>query len=152
LIYLGTFRERTAVSFGTFRRDALLFKTHSMAQLFLLYAWHFDGNLLSLGLVVMGFAVASYATAALGINRTLFASELGFDSSAPLKRGPYRLLSHPMIQGAMLGLAAMLLQDELRASYGWLILGHLFGYLAVLTQEMIGGNQSRHTVTDPPLL
>ena len=61
-IYLGTFRERNPVAFGVFRRNAVFFKTLALVQLFSLYAIHFSGNWLSLGIVAAGFSLATCAT------------------------------------------------------------------------------------------
>ncbi|PAY17338.1 hypothetical protein CKO51_22210 [Rhodopirellula sp. SM50] len=58
-IYIGTLQERTPVSFGTFRRDAMFFKTLALTQLLGLYVWHFDHHYGSLALVVTGFGLPS---------------------------------------------------------------------------------------------
>ncbi|MCO8121210.1 phosphatidylethanolamine N-methyltransferase family protein [Stieleria sp. TO1_6] len=135
-IYIGTLQERSRISFGTFRRDAIFFKSIAMAQLFVLFAVHFDGQFLALAAVVSGFLLAGYAAAVLGLPRTYFSSELGFDSPRRVQRFPYGVIPHPMILGAMGGIAAMAIVPAMRQDYGWLIAGHLACYLLVLGQEI----------------
>tara|TARA_R110002049_G_scaffold4601_3_gene31765 strand:+ start:22090 stop:23976 length:1887 start_codon:yes stop_codon:yes gene_type:complete len=137
LIYLGTIREPTQVSFGTFRRDAVFFKAVSMTSLFGIYAANFGGQWLSLACVVTGFALATYATSVLGVNRTYFSTELGFDTPQRATRWPYNMIPHPMILGALLGIASMSLVPSMREQYGWLIATHLAFYLVVLFQEIV---------------
>ncbi len=134
-IYVATFRERRGVSFGLFRRNAVLFKSLATAQLLLLYVMHFSGQFVSLGVVVAGFALATYATWVLGFNRTYFSAELGFDSKDRIARFPYGVIPHPMILGAMIGISGMLLVPSFREAYGWLIAAHLICYSIVLAQE-----------------
>lgn len=136
-IYLGTFRENSPVSFGVFRRNAVLFKTLAMAQLFGVYAYNFSGEWLSLAIVLGGFSLATYATVVLGMNRTYFSAELGFDEHERIERFPYGVIPHPMVIGAMVGIAGMLLVPAMKSTYLWLIVGHLAGYTVVLTQEIV---------------
>ena len=136
-IYMGTIRETEPVSFGTFRRNAMLFKTVSFVQLFGLYAMSFANQWLSLGVVLAGFGLATLATWRLGVARTYFSSELGFDPPEKISGFPYGVIPHPMILGAVLGLAGMLIVPEFRRDYGWLVAGHIGLYLAVLIQEIL---------------
>ena len=136
-IYLGTYRETSPVAFGIFRRNAVFFKTLALFQLFSLYTIHFSGNWLSLGIVAAGFSLATYATVVLGMNRSFFSSELGFDPPELIMRFPYGIVPHPMVLGAMAGIAGMSLVPDLRASYAWLLLGHLLCYAVVLSQEIL---------------
>ena len=136
-IYLGTLAERTPVSFGTFRRDAMFFKTLALGQLFLLYALQFDGNSLSLLSVVAGFTLAGYASSVLGMSRTLFSAELGFDTPERIQKFPFGWIPHPMILGAMIGIGAMAGVDAMRAEFGWLIAVHLVAYTFVLMHEVL---------------
>ena len=136
-IYLGTFREKSPVAFGIFQRNAVFFKGLALVQLFWLYAMHFSANWLSLGIVACGFSLATYATAVLGVNRTYFSAELGFDPPTVITRFPYGIVPHPMVLGAMLGISGMWLVPGLRASHAWLLAGHLICYSAVLLQEIL---------------
>ncbi|MCS7467733.1 phosphatidylethanolamine N-methyltransferase family protein [Stieleria sp. ICT_E10.1] len=135
-IYVGTLQEQTPVSFGTFRRDAMLFKTLAMTQLLGLYAWNFDHHYGSLALVLAGFALAGYAARVLGMRRTLFSAELGFDAPQRVARFPYGTIGHPMILGAMIGIGGMALAEGFRNDYGWLIAGHIACYALVLVHEV----------------
>ncbi|WP_182867557.1 methyltransferase [Stieleria mannarensis] len=135
-IYIGTLQERTPVSFGTFRRDAMFFKTVSMSLLLALYAMHFDRDFGALTLVIGGFALAGYAAQVLGMRRTLFSAELGFDPPERIKRFPFGTIPHPMIIGAMTGIGGMALSEGFRDHYGWLIAGHLVCYAIVLVHEI----------------
>ena len=142
-IYMGTFQERTPVSFGTFRRDAVLFKSLAMIQLFAIFVsgiWSGPISLLAtasaLTLVASGFGLATLATAVLGLDRTYFSSELGFHPPKRISRFPFGTVPHPMIVGAMLGIAGMLLVPAVRDGFTWLIVGHLLGYALVLGHEI----------------
>lgn len=141
-IYLGTFRETNPVAFGIFRRNAIFFKTLAMTQLFLLYAAFFSSNWLSLGTVLAGFSLATCATAVLGVNRTYFSAELGFDPPMKVKRFPYGVIPHPMVLGAMMGIGGMWLVPGLRHSCAWLLSAHLICYSAVLFQEILVSQSS----------
>jgi hypothetical protein len=146
LIYIATWQTREPIAFGCFLRNAIFFKTVSMATLFGLYALSFAGEWLSLVGVTVGFGLATYATHVLGMARTYFAAELGFRSPQRLTRFPYGVIPHPMIFGAMLGIASMLLVSEFRHDYGWLAALHLIFYAIVLGQEVLSARLrgSRH--------
>ncbi|MEO1527771.1 MAG: hypothetical protein AAFX06_20265 [Planctomycetota bacterium] len=144
LIYVGTFQERTPVSFGTFRRDAVLFKSLAMIQLFAVFATGlFSGSMTTtamatvLAVVAAGFGLATYATAVLGLDRTYFSWELGFDPPKRVAKFPFGVIPHPMIVGAMLGIGGMLLVPAVRENFAWLIAGHLIGYATVLGHEVL---------------
>ncbi|MEL6106499.1 MAG: methyltransferase [Planctomycetota bacterium] len=148
LIYVGTFQERTPVSFGTFRRDAVLFKSLAMIQLFAVFGIGlFAGDMATtaiagtVALVAAGFGLATYATAVLGLDRTYFSWELGFASPKRIARFPFGVIPHPMIVGAMIGIAGMLLVPAIRDNFAWLIAGHLIGYLIVLLHEIVTTKQ-----------
>jgi hypothetical protein len=136
-IYVGTLRERSPIAFGVFRRNAVFFKTLALSQLFLLYGLHFSGELDSLAVVISGFALATWSTFMLGFNRTYFSAELGFDPPRRIKRFPYGVIPHPMVLGAMAGIAGMWRVESFRQAYGWLIVGHLVCYTIVLAQEVL---------------
>lgn len=133
-IYIGTLQERPPVSFGTFRRDAMFFKTVSMSLLLAFYAMHIDSEFGSLTLVIGGFARAGYAAQVPGMRRTLFSAELGFDPPKRIKRFPFGTIPHPMIFGAMTGIGGMALSDGFCDQFGWLIAGRLI-LAAIWTSE-----------------
>ncbi len=144
-IYLGTMDEPDRVSFGTFRRDAMFFKSVSLASLLGLYAASLDGHVLSPALVAAGFLLSGWASWVLGMNRTLFSAELGFDPPVRMRRFPYGWIPHPMILGTVAAIASMALVPGFRNEYGWLIVGHLACYGVVLWREVVlWRKMSRH--------
>jgi hypothetical protein len=153
-LYVGTLGARprdsgvSRLSFGTFRRDALFFKSLALAQLMVLYATCWSGQLVSLALVTLGLALSTRAAQVLGLNRTLFSAELGYDSPVRIRRFPFAVIRHPMILGSMLAIAAMALVPPFRTSYGWLVAGHLLGYGAVLVHECVAA-RTRPVPADP---
>ena len=144
-IYAGTCRETSSIAYGVFRRNAIFYKTIAMGNLAALYCISFTGEVgdyLSLGLVVAGFGLATYATKVLGMDRTYYSAELGFDEYERIARFPYGVIPHPMILGATIGIAAMLLVPSIRQTYWWLIAAHIVCYAVILLQE-ISANRSR---------
>ncbi len=87
--YITTYYSRWEIDFGCFKRDVLLFKTISLAQLFAIYFYtcYADSfatvDWISLSMIVSGYSVSLLATKALGIDRTYFGAELG--KCAPLR-------------------------------------------------------------------
>lgn len=81
--YISTYYIRRGIDFGSFKRDVLLFKSLALAQLIFHYlfprnrAHPFALDLVSIAMILSGYAVSMLATRALGINRTYFAAELG---------------------------------------------------------------------------
>ena len=135
-IYVGAFSEKRRVSFGTFIRNAVFFKTVSMISLATAYLLCFQGEWLSLAIVVMGFGVSMLATFALGLPRTYFSAELGLEPHKRIEQFPYGYIPHPMILGAIVALLGMLLVPSFASAFGWLIAGHVACYVCVLAQEM----------------
>lgn len=149
-IYVGTYRERNPVAFGFFRRDAMFFKAIAMTQLFGLYALHWGQDWVSLATVVTGFALATYATAVLGLSRSYFSAELGFDSPRRIRRFPYGAIPHPMVLGAVVGILGMGIASAMRTEYGWLLLAHVACYAVVLGQEVFGDRCQVFAEATPP--
>ncbi|QDT02222.1 hypothetical protein K227x_05950 [Rubripirellula lacrimiformis] len=136
-IYAATFRHRQSIAFGEFARNAVFFKTIAMSILAVIYARYALETPVSIPVVVGGFTLATYSTWVLGFRRSYFSAELGFDAPRAISRFPYGTLPHPMILGAMAGLAGMLLCPTLRETAGFLVLGHLAAYTAILLQESL---------------
>lgn len=143
-IYVGTLAERGPVSFGTFVRNAMFFKSVSMLLLIGTFCWalttageSMTTSLLKCVPVVVGFGLAAYASRVLGMNRTLFSAELGFDSNERSARFPFGTIPHPMILGAVTAIGSMLLVNPMREQFTWLIVGHLVCYAVVLGQEIV---------------
>lgn len=136
MIYAGTLRERQRLAFGEFKRNAIFYKSISMATLFAVYVASGIDSIVSVVVVSAGFALAFAAGRALGLNRTYFSAELGFDRPQQVDAWPYGRLPHPMITGSMVGISGMLLSTGFRAEAAWLAIGHLAAYAAILTQEI----------------
>lgn len=136
MIYAGTLRETSPVAFGDFKRNAIFFKSISMVTLFVAYLASGIGSIASAVTVLAGFILAFAASAVLGINRTYFSSELGFDPPKRVDRWPYGFVPHPMITGSMVGIGGMLISSSFRSEAAWLAVGHLIAYAAILTQEI----------------
>ncbi len=144
LIYAGTIREQTPVAFGEFKRNAMLFKGIAMAILFGLYLAAGSHSITSLAVVMAGFALATYSTNVLGISRTYFSAELGFEPRQHIDRFPYNVIPHPMIVGAMVGISGMLLNPAFCETYWLLAVAHLFAYVAILLQEKLSQSGDFH--------
>lgn len=138
LIYIATFRQRTEIAYGTFVRDAVFFKSVSMAQLAFWYLYGFEGNVLSLLLVVGGFGLSAWAARKLGWVRTYFGTELGQLATATRVSGfPYGTIPHPMILGAIIGLIGVGCVPAIAERFPWLIPTHIAFYLIHATQEAL---------------
>lgn len=91
--YITTYYVRDGLDFGAFKRDALLFKSISLAQLFFHYffpanhAFEFDA--VSLGLMAFGFLISTMAAGALGMDATYFGVELGVCEPKLVTKFPY---------------------------------------------------------------
>jgi hypothetical protein len=138
LVYLATFRARGRVAYAEFLRDAVVFKSASMACLAYVYLRWPALSWPSIALVALGVAVSSWAAAELGLVRTYFGEELGLVASRRVRSGPYAFLPHPMILGALVALVGHFLQPAARAAWPWLVPGHVLLYLLHLGQEVVG--------------
>lgn len=136
LVYIATFAERRGVAFPRFVRDALLFKTLSMAHLGWIYLWWWSFSPISLAAIALGVGVSMRAAQVLGFKRTYFGWELGRLLPERIDRFPYGVIPHPMIVGAVIALLGVALQPELRAAWPWLVPGHVGLYLVHLAQEI----------------
>ncbi|EDQ86350.1 uncharacterized protein MONBRDRAFT_33820 [Monosiga brevicollis MX1] len=138
LRYIATFYWRRNINFEAFKRDVLLFKSVSLAQLGFLYLARLDlahPDWLSLSLIATGYTLSILATKALGIDRTYFGVELGFCEPKWITAFPYGTIPHPMIVSQMLALAGFLKLAALRQDYAWLIAGHIGLYFCHMVQE-----------------
>ena len=92
--YIGTYYYRKDIDYGSFKRDVFLFKILSIGQVFGHYLFPsgpipFQVDLISLGMIVVGYAVSIQATAVLGVDRTYFAAELGYCEPKWVDAFPY---------------------------------------------------------------
>lgn len=143
LLYIATYSSRQSVSFGAFKRDAIFYKTLSLATLGGLYLVHFEFDPVSLALVACGFGTAALATDALGVDRAYFGAELGVCRPSRIERFPYGAIPHPMILGSIVGLIGVGALEPLRRAWPWLIPLHIAFYLAHLFQEIFDLHDGR---------
>lgn len=136
-LYLVVFARRDW-PFDRFVRDAVLFKTLSMAELG--WIWLTSGpGIGSVALVSLGVGLSCWAASVLGFERTYFGVELGRVPPARIARAPYGWVPHPMILGALVALLGVELVPAVRAGWPWLVPIHVALYLAHLLQEVLDG-------------
>ncbi len=137
LIYIGTFFYRRNVSYGTFLRNAVFFKSLAMGQLLFWYIYYFQFDPISLTLVVVGYGLSFLAYFRLGSLRTYFGVELGKIAPQQIDTFPYGVVPHPMIVGNIIGLIGLERLEPLRVALPWLIPLHIAFYLVHLVQEIL---------------
>jgi hypothetical protein len=136
-LYMAVFHVRGPISFGTFVRDALFFKTVSMTTLAAMYLSVFAFDPVSLALLVAGFGTTMAATSALGLPRTYFGAELGLLPPERVTAFPYGWLPHPMILGGIVGLLGIHALAPFREAWPWVIPLHVACYVVHLLQEAL---------------
>lgn len=143
--YITTYYNRTDVNFGTFKSDVLFFKVIALCHI----AYRYASALLlaggtsadpltvvaSLAMIIVGSAVSSLATKALGIDGTYFGYELGMCEAERVTTFPFNVIPHPMIVGQLFAFAGVHLLPEFREAWPWLIPAHCIMYTLVLLQE-----------------
>jgi Phospholipid methyltransferase len=140
LIYLATYYYRQNVSYGTFIRDAVFFKSLSMLQLVFWYFKFFEFNFisfLSLAIAVSGFYLAVLAYEKLGHVRSYFGVELGKIEPEKISSFPYNFIPHPMIIGNIINLLGLYLLEPFRIALPWLVPVHIAFYTIHLIQEIL---------------
>ena len=143
-----------SIAFGTFKRDAMLFKTVSLLQLVWLYVKHLplsahdlpeilNGDVsslhqldwVSLAMVFCGYGLATAAAAALGIDKTYFGWEMGQCKGGRVTSFPYNLpIPHPMIVGACVGLLGFHKLEGFRREAPLLVPAHVALYVGHMVQ------------------
>jgi protein-S-isoprenylcysteine O-methyltransferase Ste14 len=91
---------------------------------------------LSMSLVGIGVALSMWAASTLGFERTYFAVELGLVPPSRVGSGPYGLVPHPMITGAVIALLGAHISPGLAEAWPRLVPGHVALYLVHLAQEV----------------
>ena len=138
-VYASTYHQRANIAFGAFKRDALLYKTLALTQAGVQYLYHFDfasPDYASLALIVVGFGLASMATAALGVDRTYFGWELGEIKGGYVSSGfPYGVVPHPMILGGIIGWSGIGKLAGFREAWPLYVPLHVCLYIAHAAQE-----------------
>jgi len=140
LMYVATFYHardpNQAISFLNFKRDVILYKTLAHINLWAIYLYYFQFNLISIVLLLLGNGLAVLATRALGTDRTYFGVELGLCTPKRITVFPYNLpLPHPMIWGGIIGLLGFYANPAFRAAWPYIILVHIAFYLLHMAQE-----------------
>ena len=115
----------------------------SYGQLASLYVLHFEYNVVSLSLIIVGQGIASAAFAALGVHRTYFAVELGRLQPKWITAFPYGVVPHPMISGAVVALTGVWMMPGVRLNYPWLVPAHITFYLLHMLQEQFDFHRHR---------
>lgn len=148
--YISTYYFRDNVDYGSFKRDVFLFKSLAVAQLLYFYFFpaqqDFQWDLVSLGMIVVGYAISVKATKALGIDRTYFGAELGYCEPKWIEEFPYGYIPHPMIVCQIVSLLGFLKADHFVPSFSYLIHFHILFYLTHMVQE----NYDIHKATIDP--
>jgi len=148
--YISTFYFREEIDFGSFKRDVLLMKTISIAQLYLWYIY-FEAkgatslmdfvtglDFVSIGMILIGYTISLQATAALGIDRTYFAAELGLVEPKWITAWPYSHIPHPMILSQVFALLGAYKAEKFRSAMPYLVPIHVCLYLVHMLQEELG--------------
>ncbi len=135
-LYIGAFADRDNVAFGQFQRNAIFYKTVSLASLFGLLVYYGQFEPVSLSLTALGFGLSSLAFWRLGPVRTYFGAELGWCAYQQETRFPYGTIPHPMILGSVIGLFGLYCCEPIRLHFPWLIPLHLAFYFLHLCQEL----------------
>lgn len=139
LMYIGTYAQRTNVAFGCFKRNVLFYKTLALSQLAYFYVTNYQYDPVSLAMIFVGYGIATSATLAIGVDRTYFGVELGVYEPKWCSGFPYNCIPHPMIVGAMIGLAGIHKMAGMHTAMPYLVPMHVLMYAIHLTQEAVTG-------------
>lgn len=137
LIYISTYYHRYPdTAYMCFKNRVMTFKAIALAQIAYIYCTDFTYDAVSLGMIVAGFALATAAAAALGVDRTYFGVELQqCKPQARVHTFPYNVIPHPMIVGNLIWLAGVHKMSTFRGVNAWLIPVHMGLYTLHMLQE-----------------
>lgn len=154
--YITTYYRRDDVSFVSFQRDVLLFKSVALIQIMYIYMGPYLAPLLapifpslfqgfpeaevwlsSLAMIVVGYSISLKATWALGKDVTYFGIELGqVDKPKQFVTSfPYNVIPHPMILSQILALQGFHLVPHVHERFPYLIPVHVSLYMIHMAQE-----------------
>ena len=139
-----------AVSLSSFKRDAILMKSVSMASL----GWAFlstSSSLLSVCVVMLGFTLNAYSAFVLGSNRTYYGYEIGAVSESRITSFPYSITAHPMLIGNMIAFGGTLIDPDFRHEWWPLAIAHVamnFGLLIMETKLSPGAGRSFRSASE----
>lgn len=137
LMYLGTYHQKTNVSYGTFLRNVIFFKTLALINLAYFYLTNFQYDPISLAMIVVGYGISGKAAMALGVEKTYFGVELGICKPKWVDAFPYNVIPHPMIVGSILGLLGIFKMEGFREAVPYLVPVHIFLYTCHMLQEIV---------------
>lgn len=141
-VYTTTFAYRDPpVALGCLMRDAKVYKTISNIHLIrrLGPVVDFSRDWPGIFMTIACFAITLLACARLGMVRTYFGTELGFDQPKWIEGFPYGTIPHPMIMGQILGFGVILYwwRWELTIENATLLFAHIICYLLHMVQEIL---------------
>lgn len=135
-MYMAHFYRRYGLAHGTFVRNAIFFKCVSIGQLAVMYLRHFELDVISIAMLLVGYGLSASAAAAIGLDRTYFGSEMGIYKPKWITAFPYSLgIPHPMIVGSIIGLLGFYKLAGIREAFPWLVPVHVALYAAHCLQE-----------------
>ena len=144
-VYMSTFAYRDPpVAHGYLMRDCKLYKTIALLHLAkrLLPYIQIPQDLPGVALAATGFSITILATMQLGMSRTYFGTELGFEKPEWQSGFPYNALPHPMIVGQLFAYSSILAwfwnnEEMMTFETMALIGGHMTCYTLHMIQEMM---------------
>jgi len=145
LMYIATYAQKKDVSFGLFKRNVIFYKTLALLQLAYFYITNFEYDPVSLAMIFVGYGISTSAAMAIGLDRTYFGVELGKYEPKWCSGFPYNCIPHPMIVGAMTGLAGIHKMAGMRAAMPYLVPVHILLYALHMTQEAVTGYPTEST-------
>jgi hypothetical protein len=146
--YISTYYHRGKIHYQRFTRDCTLFKSVSIAQLFILLfreletvkdpIEHLKKHVLVVLAIFLGYSISMRAAVLLGKEGTFFGAELGImckQNFTIITAFPYGWIPHPMIVGQIIALGGLHVLFPLK-EHPLLIPLHITLYCVHMTQEM----------------
>jgi hypothetical protein len=124
-----------AIPLATFKRDAVVAKTVSLAALSAAY-FVAPLDLVSLAVMSAGFLLNIVAARVLGSDRTYYGYEVAGLPPLRITAFPYSVIPHPMIVGNMLAFGGTLLNPVFRDAWWPLAGAHVLLNLGLLLMEV----------------
>jgi len=137
MMYIGTYHQKTNVSYGTFLRNVIFFKTLALCNLAYFYLTNFQYDPVSLAMIVVGYGISGKAATALGLEKTYFGVELGICKPKWVDAFPYNVIPHPMIVGSIIGLMGIFKMEGFRQAVPYLVPMHIALYTCHMLQEIV---------------
>ena len=133
-----------AVSLGSFKRDAIVMKTASLAALACAYLAG-SPDFLSVACIATGFLLNATAAGVLGPDRTYYGHEVAGLPRRHITVFPYSWLSHPMLLGNIVAFGGTLINADFRREWWPLACAHVVMNLGLLVMELAVTPQRRGT-------